>query len=453
MNSIMKTLDNIIDTVKNFVKANKKLFFLIIGVIVVLIGFSVYKNIQKSNIDKIPIKSIKVTCDHEFKIDSKLSNGLDYFTVTAVREGGVESELDSSNLKLSQDFVNPYGKTTKMEASYDVNGKEYKCNVEVPNERKKVIGFQCGYPNVKDVVAVLYSNGELAFEGEGDTLVFYENEYPWLTNWWEEAGVDEEKVPSIKSVTFDSKVKPTNLNYAFEGLQHLVYVGKIPDSIRTMVSTFAGCTSLKNAADLSSASILLNMNYTYEGCSELVNANIIPENVRVSKATFRDCSKLQLCADMSKAEKLVIIDSMYENCQSLSSVTLRDGITSMRYTFSECINLKQLSDFPTTVKHMEGTFSGAVSLSKFDAIIPDTVQELNQTFKNCELLAGQVQIDCNVENFEEIFTGACQATKVNLVGNSMLLDAYANTCDMDNVYVNGIKPNTAIQQYGDIFEQ
>ena len=253
MNSIMKTLDNIIDTVKNFVKANKKLFFLIIGVIVVLIGFSVYKNIQKSNIDKIPIKSIKVTCDHEFKIDSKLSNGLDYFTVTAIREGGVESELDSSNLKLSQDFVNPYGKTTKMEASYDVNGKEYKCNVEVPNERKKVIGFQCGYPNVKDVVAVLYSNGELAFEGEGDTLVFYENEYPWLTNWWEEAGVDEEKVPSIKSVTFDSKVKPTNLNYAFEGLQHLVYVGKIPDSIRTMVSTFAGCTSLKNAADLSSA--------------------------------------------------------------------------------------------------------------------------------------------------------------------------------------------------------
>ena len=46
MNSIMKTLDNIIDTVKNFVKANKKLFFLIIGVIVVFIGFFVYKNIN-----------------------------------------------------------------------------------------------------------------------------------------------------------------------------------------------------------------------------------------------------------------------------------------------------------------------------------------------------------------------------------------------------------------------
>ena len=42
-----------------------------------------------------------------------------------------------------------------MDGSYDVNGKEYKCNVEVPNERKKVIGFQCGYPNVKDVVADL----------------------------------------------------------------------------------------------------------------------------------------------------------------------------------------------------------------------------------------------------------------------------------------------------------
>ena len=41
---------------------------------------------------------------------------------------------------------------------------------------------------------------------------------------------------------------------------------------------------------------------------------------------------------------------------------------------------------------------------------------------------------------------------MNLLGNSMLLDAYANTNDTDNVYVNSIRPNSKINSYNDIFQ-
>lgn len=217
----------------------------------------------------------------------------------------------------------------------------YDCQMEVPNKRDKIVGFQCGYPNAADVVGVLYSNGEFCYEGE---------------------------------------------------------------------------------------------------------------NVRVTKETFKDCTDLQVCADMSGSEKITIIDSMYENCQKLASCTLKDGIVSMRSTFLGCINLKQISDFPSTVKYMENTFSGDVSLNNFAYTIPDTVKTLTGCFSNCQVLSGEIYIDCNVDQFEEMFLGACEATKVNLLGNSMLLDAYANTNDTDNVYVNSIRPNSKINSYNDIFQ-
>lgn len=450
----MDKINEIID--KLVYKIREKKLLVIIGAVLIIAIMSIVSIINKTKTNKInstPIVSIEITCDYEFKPNEKLNDNLENFTVIAHREGGIKSELNSPNLTFSQEYVNPYGKTTNIEVTYtDENNKEYKCKVTVKNKRDKIVSFQCGYPNVENVVAVLYSNGELCFEGKGDTLVFYEDEYPWLTEWWVDKGVDENSIPDIKSVTFEKDVTPTNLNYAFKGCESLIYIDKIPSSVRTMVKTFAGCINLKDAADLSDANSLLNMNYTYQGCTSLIDSNIIPKNVRVANYTFEGCKQLQIGADMKNADNLVHVNHMYENCNNLTSIVLRDGIKSMRYTFAECINLKLVTNFPTEVKYMEGTFSGCVSLSKFDYIIPSSVQELSYCFKNCEILAGEIIIECNTAYFEEIFTGACHATKINLLGNSMLLDAYANTNDMENVYVNSIRPNTTITEYDDVFE-
>lgn len=449
----MDKINEIIDKIIYKIKTNK--LFVIIGFALIIVIVSIFNIINKVKINKInntPIVSIEVSCDYEFDTDEKFSKNLDKFTVKAHREGSIESNLDVSNLSFSQDYVNPYGKTTNVEVIYtDSNGEEYKSKIELNNKRKKIVSFQCGYPNVENVVAVLYSNGELCFEGTGDTLVFYEDEYPWLTAWWEDKGLEEESIPKIKAVTFENDVTPTNLNYAFKDCDSLEYIDKIPSSVRTMVKTFAGCINLKNAADLSEANSLLNMNYTYQGCTSLIYSDIIPQNVRVANYTFEGCKQLQVGADMETADNLVLINHMYENCNNLTSIILRDGIKSMKYTFAECINLKLVTNFPTEVKYMEGTFNGCVSLSKFDYIIPSTVQDLSFCFTNCEILAGEITIECNATNFEDMFTGACHATKINLIGNSMLLDAYANTNDMENAYVNSVKPNTNIIDYDDVF--
>lgn len=457
MNFINDIIDKItggINSVVELIKEKKKIAIIIGAVILLFIVLKVVGSV-KSNIEsKSPIKEIDASCDTEFDTSTPFDENLDAFTLTAIRENGnkTDIEITSDNIKLSQNFVNPYGKTTPVKVSYMDGEKEYDCQMEVPNKRDKIVGFQCGYPNAADVVGVLYSNGEFCYEGEGDVLVWNEEEYPWLTEWWADKGIEAESVPQIKSVTFDDGVRPTSLNYAFENCTSLVYVDKIPSSIRTMIRTFAGCTSLKNAADVTGDDALLNMRGAYSGCSSLVNANIIPENVRVTKETFKDCTDLQVCADMSGSEKITIIDSMYENCQKLASCTLKDGIVSMRSTFLGCINLKQISDFPSTVKYMENTFSGDVSLNNFAYTIPDTVKTLTGCFSNCQVLSGEIYIDCNVDQFEEMFLGACEATKVNLLGNSMLLDAYANTNDTDNVYVNSIRPNSKINSYNDIFQ-
>ena len=451
LNDIIDKITGAASPVIEFFKNNKKIAIILSVVFVLFIGLKIFGSVKSSMDSSSPVESIKGTCEDKVDVGTPFDENMDLFSIVAVRENGKETSINSDNIKLSQNFVNPYGKTTDVEVTYTEDNKEFTCTVEVPNKRNKVVGFQCGYPNAADVVAVLYSNGELCYEGKGDVLVWYEGEYPWLMEWWNDKGIEADSVPEIKSVTFEKGVTPTSLNYAFENCTSLVYVDKIPSSVKTMVRSFSGCTSLKNAADVSDAENLLNMSGTYSGCTSLVNANMIPINVRVAKACYKDCTDLQVCADMTKAEKLVMIDSMYENCQKLASCALKDGITSMNSTFSECINLKQVSDFPSTVKYMESTFSGDVSLSRFDYVIPDTVKKLTGCFRNCEVLSGEIYIDCNVQEFEEVFTGACQATKINLLGNSMLLDAYANTNDTDNVYVNSVKPNDKITSYDSIF--
>lgn len=453
VNKALGALSGITGGIGEWVKGHLKLVIGIAAVVFALIAFNIYSSIKTGIDNSSPIVSISAECNSKFDTATKFSDNLDAFTVYAKRESGKTTTVSAEDVEFSQNKINPYGEVTEVNITYNVSDEEsYTCVCEIENDRNKIVGFQCGYPRAADVVAVLYSNGELCFEGTGDVLVWYEGEYPWLTNWYEEAGVDAETVPSIKAVTFSEGVEPTNLNYAFEGLTSLEYVDKIPSTVRTMVRTFSGCTSLKNAADASEAEVLLNMNGSYSGCTSLVNADVIPENVRVAMNCFSDCTELQTGADMTKAEKLVNVDNMYGNDTKLTSAALRDGITSMNSTFSECINLKQVQNFPTEVKNLESAFSGCVSLSRFEYEIPDTVTNLTGTFRNCEILAGEITINANASTFEEMFTGACQATKINLLGNSMLLDAYANTNDSENAYVNSVKPNTSITSYSDVFE-
>ena len=118
--------------------------------------------------------------------------------------------------------------------------------------------------------------------------------------------------------------------------------------------------------------------------------------------------------------------------------------------FEGCINFKTMPEIPVGVKKMNATFKGCVSLTSLSNI-PETVTSLESCFENCEIMHGELRVDNDCQSFNGMFTGAAVATQVNLVGESFLLDVYANTSDSENIFVNGVKPDPKLTSYEDVF--
>lgn len=387
-----------------------------------------------------PIVKIEATNDKVYKSFSDVD--INDFTITATHKDDITEELDVSLVSLYTAESKPVGEEVAVKLILKEN-KDITCEAKVKIKREKIMGFQCGYPNVTDVIAVLYSNGELCFEGEGDTLVFYEGDYPWLT-------YDERKDYPIVSVSFQDTVTPTNMNYWFENIDTLIYVDPIPASVRTMVKTFYGCDSLKATSDWTKADSLLNINQAYYECTSLKYIHALPERVRIAKETFSGCSELQKTPDMSKATSLVNTTGMFSNCGKLIQTEMPPNVTDISKMFSGCINLKQMPDISPSVVIMSGCFSGDINLTYLTEI-PETVDNISSAFDGCEMITGELVVNANPHNFSSMFSDAAVATKVNLIGNSMMLDVLANTSDSGNIYVNKAKPNPNLKNYNDVF--
>lgn len=437
MNKIKDILSKVLEALKPFKTAIiillAALFFMIIlGVIV--------PAIQKATSSKEPIIGIEATNDNKYKSSQELS--LDDFSIVAKHKDGKKTQLSSEDVTISNTSLAPIGDTTNV-TLYLKENPEISCDVEVKIKREKVIGFQCGYPIVTDVIAVLYSNGELCFEGEGDVLVFGQGNYPWLN-------YDESDSFPIYAISFQKGVTPSNMNYWFEGLETLTYVEPIPSSVRTMVGTFEGCSSLTATADWSNTTSLLNINNTYKNCESLKETFPIPERVRTAQETFSGCSSLQFTADTSNSKSLVSTKYMYRDCNMLISAKIGESVTDMTGMFENCINLKLMPTIPPTVEIMDDAFVGNISLTSMTEI-PISVKSMNSCFANCEMLTGELVINANALEFGGMFDNAAIATKVNLIGGSALLDAYGNTSTSGNVLVNGRTPNSSIHSYEDVF--
>ena len=406
--------------------------WILLGVIVPAINESIAKT--------TPIVSISATNNHKYNRGDAVPSS--DFSVVATHENGKTSKLDPTEYEVSNITISPIGATTTA-TIYLAEDRNIKCDVAVSIAREKIVGFQCGYPDVTNVTAVLYSNGELCFEGSGDVLVCDEGDYPWFD--YEGKG----EYP-ITAVSFEEGVTPTDMNFWFKDLDTLTYVAPIPASVKTMMRTFADCDNLTVAADWSRCEYLLNINEVYLSCDSLVETCPIQPSTRTAYRAYADCSNLLACADSTNAVSLTNASEMYESCQNLVSAEVGPGVKNMSSMFANCINLKDMPTIPVTVQDMSNAFANDVSLLNLSAI-PSGVTNISGTFRNCQLIHGEVEINCNVKEFGGVFADACIATKLNLVGSSSLLDAYANTNTYSNVYVNGVMPNQGILSYNDVF--
>lgn len=416
------------------------IIILAVFLLVILVLAVIMPSINSAVADTSPITAISATNDTVYQKGDKIN--IDDFDITATHENGKEDSIGSDDVKLSTTKLSPVGATTTVTISLK-SDENIKCEAEVSVEREKVVGFKIGYPEISDVTAVLYSNGELCFEGEGDVLVCNEGEYPWFS-------YDGQDDNPITAVSFEEGVTPTDMNYWFEGMDTLTYVDKIPSSVMTMNRTFADCIALTQAADWSECTALLNINEVYSGCIELKTTYPILPSTKTAYRAFGGCSKLPVAADSSNATNLVNTQEMYAQCTNLTEAEIAPNAVNLSGIFSDCINLQDMPTIPDSARDLSSAFQNDARLQNLTAI-PSGAENVSSMFSNCQLIHGELTVDCDTREYDSMFADACTATEVNLVGSSKLLDVYANTNADGHVYVNGKAADKSITSYDQVF--
>ena len=352
------------------------------------------------------------------------------FDVFYLHENGKKTRMRTKEVTLSKDKPNKVGATTEV----TLKSGKWSCTVKVKNKRHVITEIKCGKPNLKDVKAIIYSNGELAFVGSGDILSYDDNKYPWIS-------YSKQEDVSITSVTFEDTVKPIYMDGYFQDLEELEYVETIPDSVESMDHTFSGCIALKNIASLEQCVNLLNMSSCFENCTEMITPPAIPASVKNLNSCFENCIELKKGTDVSKATGVMTANKLYSGCSTLNKAELPAQVKIIDYAFENCINLKKAPIIPDSVESMANTFQNDISLIEATDI-PGAVTNVSGCFQGCSKLKGSIIINGNPKSYSNFLSDAAVATTLDLQGKSKMLDILAQQGD-ENPYitVNGNIPN------------
>ena len=409
--------------VKEAMKPFKKpLIAAIILFLVYILAAKVIPLVNDIRAQKTPIVSIEAYNEEVYHQNTRIKKS--DFKVYAIHETGAKSRVDTDQFEISTDKPKQTGKITKVTVTMD----RFTCEVKVKNDRKKLASFACGSPELSDVHAVVYSNGELCFEGKGDILIF--DEYPWKS-------YDGSRDNPITSVSFEKEVTPKNLDRFFYGISSMQYVESIPESVESMEETFYG-TALTEAPDVTQCKKLLNMKKTYANCGMLTEIPAIPPSVKNTESMCENCAELQKVPDMQNAESLSNTDKMFMSCKKLTKAEVAPNVKTMNSMYQYCINLKEMPVIPESVIEMDNAFSDDLSLCRLTNV-PANVTTAQSCFKNCGKAEGVLVVDATLDNYSNFLQGAAIATTVDLQGSSPLLNALANTAE-DNVTVHGKAP-------------
>ena len=398
---------------------------IVIGVLlcIYVVALKILPAVQDSQTAKSPVVSMNASNEMVYKQGSTIK--VSDFKVKVKHKNGRSTSLKSNEFSIDTEKPAKTGSYTAVKLTYKANEK-ITCTVKVKNQREPVVRFNVGTPNLKDVKAVLYDNGELCFEGTGDVLQF--QEFPWLE-------YDENADYQVKTVTFEDGVTPTSMDEWFHGLTTLTYVDPIPSSVESLSMTFAG-TSLKKGVDWSNCTGLRNLYGTYAECSELKSVPAIPSTVRVASYMCQECTSLTNGVDCIKAEALEDMTGMYDGCSNLISVSFAPNVTNISAICQNCINIKAIPEIPASVLYMESSFSGDTLLTTVPGI-PAGVLTVSSCFKECKNLTGTLVIDANPDDYSGWLTDAVIATNLDLTGQSQILNELALKAENTNVTVNG----------------
>ena len=193
----------------------------------------------------------------------------------------------------------------------------------------------------------------------------------------------------------------TNMYQTFYNCSNLTTAPTIPGHVRNMHATFYNCTSLTTAPIIPES--VTSLYHTFRNCSSLKTyvgntdpdgdfSNYeIPNKVSNMAYTFAGCTSLVIAPDMSDATSITIIDAAFYGCTSLTGVPILSNcskLTEMRQVFWNCTSLKDAGSLsiPNTVTKMSQAFLNCSALTVAPAI-PSSVTDMNATFSGCSELA------------------------------------------------------------------
>lgn len=262
-------------------------------------------------------------------------------------------------------------------------------------ERQEVQRYEIGRKDPEAVQAILYENGDLEITGSGIVKNYRENEMPW-----KEDGV-------LYLSWIDPAAEIESMDYWFSGNSEFVaMLCSVPDTVRSMVRTFYGCTSMESVPDMTTAVYLEDITACYSG-SAVRNGGELPGNLRTAEEAYRNCTALIHAADASACVQLTNMKNCYNGCIALSDTSTPDSVTDLEGAYQNCLNVTRVS-IPSKVENLTAAYSGCTALTKIDGEVPVSCTSMSGAFKNCKFLSGNLTIHCTTQLITGIFSGAAQ---------------------------------------------
>lgn len=198
--------------------------------------------------------------------------------------------------------------------------------------------YEIGSPVASDVIATLYADGELVFDGSGNMKTF-----SFDTPWYDDRN-------SITTISFKegNTIQPINIATLFYGLTNIASIDLSnfdTSNVTNMSSMFANCPNLITIEGLSNfdTSNVTDMSNMFRTCNSLTSLDLSSFNT--SKVTNMS-SMFYICPSLTSIEGLSNLNTsnvtdmsmMFYNCNSLtSSITIMNpNITSYTEMFSGC---------------------------------------------------------------------------------------------------------------------
>ena len=252
------------------------------------------------------------------------------------------------------------------------------------------IQWEIGSPTASDVIAVLYDDGNLSFEGNGDVQEYPAGRVPWYSN-----------RAKILSGSFEDGVAPKSLAWYFSSCPNLTKVESLPNGVESVRGIFSSCYKLEKSPAIpdsvkdmtaafddclifSEAPVLpdgvTNLSSTFRLCRALTQAPAIPDGVTTLASTFDGCSKLTQAPAIP--DSVTTLERAFSASAIVEAPVIPNSVTNMVSAFSSCASLVKAPVIPNSVTNMSSTFVACTSLTEVP-LIPHSVTDMTRTFYDC----------------------------------------------------------------------